>query len=194
VHDERSDPPSRRHSRGPLALLYEVVLERIEWAVIALLLAAVITLSFGEILNRNLELTIWDSAAANRVTFTLTFYLGLFGGVLATRQSRHIAIDAVTPYLGLRVRAVLSGVLLVGSAVVAAWIAITAKRYVLEVIEADERFLPGKVEWYWRDRLWKWPLPVGFALMSLHFLVAGVGRLYAALTSHGDGLERPEVP
>lgn len=147
------------------------------------LLGTVIALSFVEILNRNFGLDLWESAATNRVTFTLVFYVGLFGAVVATRQARHIAIDAVTPYLPRRVRTAVSALLLLASAVVCAWITVTAHRYVTDVITAEDRFLPDKIAWYWRNRLWKWPLVVGFALMTLHFAVAGGTRLLGAARS-----------
>lgn len=172
---------SREPRSGPLTLLYDGVLGRLEQVVLGLLLALVIALSFIEILNRNLDLTLWEAAAANRITFSLVFYVGLFGAVVATRQARHIAIDAVTPYLPPRARTAISGALLLGSAVVTAWITVTAKRYVTEVIGDDDRFLPDKVDWYWRDRLWKWPLVVAFALMTLHFAVAGGLRILDAI-------------
>ena len=174
----RSAPPGARI--GPLAFLYDGVLGRLEQVVLGVLLTAVIVLSFVEILNRNLDLALWEAAATNRITFSLVFYIGLFGAVVATRQARHIAIDAVTPYLPPRARAAVSGALLLASAVACAWITMTARRYVTDVIGPDDRFLPDKVAWYWRDRLWKQPLVVAFALMTLHFAVAGATRLVAA--------------
>lgn len=174
-------PDSTTQPSGPWSTLYDGVLGRLEQGVLGALLATVILLSFVEILNRNLGLDLGESAAINRVTFTLVFYVGLFGAVVATRQVRHIAIDAVTPYLPPRVRTAVSAFLLLASGVVCAWITLTAHRYVTEVIAPDDRFLPDKVAWYWRDQLWKWPLVVGFALMTLHFFVAGTVRLRGAL-------------
>ena len=61
-----------------------------------LLLAAVLILGLIEILGRNLGWHPWDMGANQRTVYRFTFYLGVFGAVLASRQGKHIAIDVAS--------------------------------------------------------------------------------------------------
>ena len=84
---------------GALHQFYYVVLDRIEWITVAILLTVVILVSFIEIVSRNTGIHFWDPFAAHKMVYALTFYVGLFGAVLATRKGKHIAIDVASPYL-----------------------------------------------------------------------------------------------
>ena len=79
--------------------LYDVALLRLELAFTALLLANVVVLSLVLILARNLQLPIWDPSALSRIIFASAFLACLYGGCLATRAHRQIAIDALSSYL-----------------------------------------------------------------------------------------------
>ena len=67
-----------------------------------ILLAAVLILSLIEILGRNLGWHPWDMGANQRAVYGFTFYLGLYGAVLASRQGKHISIDVASSYLSPR--------------------------------------------------------------------------------------------
>ena len=86
---------------GALRMLHRFYthLDRLEASVVGLLLAAVLVLSLIEILGRNLGWHPWDMGANQRAVFGFTFYLGLYGAVLASRQGKHISIDVASPYL-----------------------------------------------------------------------------------------------
>lgn len=160
-----------------LALAYGVWLRHLEHVIVSLLVLIVIGLGLLLTAGRSLGLVLSDAATLQTVMFALTFYLCLFGGVLATRRANHIAIDVVTPYLKPRVRIRLEGLLLLGSGVVAYWIAQEAWRYVAEFVPADVQFIPGKEGSLWSLQTWRWPTGIMFVWMSLHFVVGGAVRL-----------------
>lgn len=168
-----SESPARR---SLLDRLYNSWLDRLEWGLLVVLLAAVIGISFTEILNRNFVWHLWDSAAANKVVYVLTFYVGLFGAVLATRSAKHIRIDAISPYLSPRARTRLELLASVAGAVATVWMTAVAYRYIRDFVPVSERFLPDKPEWYWRLRYWRAPMVFAFGLMGVHFAVGAVHR------------------
>lgn len=167
----QSAPRDATHRGGPGGWLYHRALAAVENGLLIVLLAGTIGISFIEILNRNFNWQLWDSAAASKIVYALTFYLGLFGAVVATRHFKHIRIDAVSPYLNVAGRTTLewfaSAIGLVGTA----WAAYTSWRFVAEFISPDDRFLPDKSAVYWQLRWWRYPICIAFAWMAAHFAV-----------------------
>ncbi|HEV8325354.1 MAG TPA: TRAP transporter small permease [Myxococcota bacterium] len=182
--EEVAPPVPKNAALRALHFAYYVVLLKAETAVLLALLAGVVLLPLIEIINRNTHLNIWDSTLATRIAYIFTFYVGLFGGAFATRYGRHISVDLVQPHLPPRVRHRLSGLLFLVSAVAGVALTRTAWRLVFWVIGPDDRFFPSVEKWWGRDRVWKIPFIVGFALMTLHFTVEGVRRLFGPLPGH----------
>lgn len=175
-----------------LKFFYFRVLGAIETLILALLLAATIGLSFTEILNRNFAWHLWDASAVNMAIYSTTFYCGLFGAVVATRRLRHIRIDALAPYLPRHISTKIDAVTSWIAAFACVWLTIVAIEFIQGgIIAVDDQLVPGKEGWFWQTRLWKWPMVVGFALMALHFAVAGTLRLLGKST-HSDNLVAAE--
>ena len=118
-----------------------------------------------------------DPGTVQTVLYAVAFYLGLFGGVLATRKANHIAIDAVTHYLPARVQLRLEGLIMLGSAVVVLWIGERAYYYVYHVVTDHQELIPAMGGGVWALRPWVWPIGLCFGWMGLHFLVGGMVRL-----------------
>lgn len=175
-----------------LGRFYGVTLARIEKGICLVLLALVILLSTAEIVARNLEWAFFDRVGAQVQSYYLAFHLGFFGAVLACRDVRHIAIDALTPHLSEAVRQRTQAVLLFVSAVTCAALAVVAWGYVADHVGPDEAIVPGKVGLLWNDRLWKAPTVLALAWMALHFFVnaalAAKGRLAHHLPAGTDEL------
>jgi len=157
--------------------LYEVHLARIEIGIVIVLLITVIGLSLLLILSRNFDFQFGDPSILNRLVFVCTFYLCLFGGVLATRTSRHIKIDVIEPYLPSSWSTRLDGFLFLVAGIVSLIIASTATRFILTIIEPGASLIPATDDWYLRERLWKWPIVLVFLLIALHFFVHGTRRI-----------------
>ena len=114
-----------------------------------------------------------DSTAVQAVVFGAAFYLCLFGAVIATRRSNHIAIDAITPRLNETKKRWIEGVLHILSAGLAIGLTVLAYRFVFVEMPAEAEFLKGEKDWFWNRRLWYSPTVVAFGWIALHFLVMG---------------------
>lgn len=114
-----------------------------------------------------------DSDVITTVVFAAVFYLCLFGAVIATRRSNHIAVDAITPRLEPRTRRALEGALLILAGGVTVVIAMGAYEYIFELMDPDAQYLKDKSGALWSKRLWWAPLPLFFAWAALHFFVTG---------------------
>ena len=133
---------------GALRMLhrfYYTHLDRLEASVVGLLLAAVLVLSLIEILGRNLGWHPWDMGANQRAVFGFTFYLGLYGAVLASRQGKHISIDVASPYLAPKAKLRIGIFLTLVAAVACAGLATSAYIFITEVIQPDQYLVPSQI-------------------------------------------------
>jgi len=169
-----------------VARFYDVVLLRIELAFIALLLANVVGLSLLLIVARNFQFSVWDPSALSRVIFASGFVACLYGGCLAARANRHIAIDAFASLLPRSIRARLEGFVSSVAAVASAAICYHALRYLIEVVDPTASMAPASDAWFLREWIWKLFIAGAFALISVHFSVAA-GRGFASGDAPSEG-------
>jgi len=109
---------------GPFQKIDEL-LAKTEGALIALLLTTMITLSFGQVILRNLfhEGILWADIFLRQ----LVVWVGFLGASLAVRERKHIAIKILPNFLpqhwknGLRILADLATGLISGLLAMAAW-------------------------------------------------------------------------
>jgi len=151
--------------------VYDDLLKVAEVWLVLLLLFLVLGATFLNILDRNFGLSLWDYAVVEKMVYSLTFYLGLFGGVIAARQAKHISIDAVSHFLKPRVRSGLRSVLQIIGAATCFTIAYAAYLWIYTEVGETDALLATRTEWWLNTRLWRWPIVIAFALMALHFLV-----------------------
>jgi TRAP-type C4-dicarboxylate transport system permease small subunit len=158
---------------------YDVFLLRVELAFIAFLLASVVGLSLLLILARNFHFSVWDPSSLSRIVFASAFLACLYGGCLAARANRHIAIDAFASLLPwsirIRLKAFVSSVAAVGSL----GVCYHALRYLNSVVDPQSSLAPASDAWFLREWVWKLPIAAAFALISLHFLVGAI-RCFAS--------------
>ena len=151
------------------------VLDRMEEALLCLLLAAMMGLSCWQIALRYLFAggLVW----ADPLLRYLVLWAGMFGAVVATRRGKHIAIDLITYLLPLRYQ----NFLRVGIDLLAATVAGVLTFAALTFVRNEREFASGS------DLLgvpfWGWNLvfPVAFALITLRFLGAAGRELRAVL-------------
>ena len=152
----------------------------LEGSVLALLLAAMIVLSFLQVLLRNL----FDSSLLwiDPLLRHLVLWVGLLGAALASRAGRHINVDALSRLLGPRLLRGAHTVTNVLAAVVTLLLAHACLKLVLE-----ERAFPRVV--FLSLQIWQVQLvmPVAMLLMSSRFLGQAVDA------ARGRGL-RPALP
>ena len=152
--------------------LYGSWLARLETAIIIFFLAVVVFGSLGVLFG-----LFSDASTAQLVVYACAFHLCLFGAVSATRQSNHIAVDAITPHLKPRLRRWIEGVLLVGSGVVSVILTCLAYEFIFGVIPAEDLLIKDGEGAIWSRRLWYSPVVIALAWIALHFLVMGTLRL-----------------
>ena len=156
---------------------YDDVLKVTEVWLVLILLFVVILATFLNILDRNFGLDLWEYAIVEKMVYSFTFFIGLFGGVIASRRAKHIAIDAVTHFLPTRTRAGLAVVLQLIGAMTCFMLTYAAYDWLYSTIEEHVTLLEGRTEWWLSTRLWRWPTVIAFGWMGLHFLV-NAGRFY----------------
>ncbi len=163
-----------------LVRCYDVYLLRLELTFIALLLTEVVGLSVLLILSRNFHFPLWDPSATSRIVFASAFLACLYGGCLATRANRHIAIDPFATYLAPLARKRLDAVLSFLAAGVSGIIYSHAMRYLTIMVHPSSSLAPASDAWFLREWAWKLPIAWAFALIALHFLVNGIRSWRAA--------------
>lgn len=145
------------------------------------LLFAVIGATFCNILDRNFDLGLWEFAVVEKMVYSFTFFLGLAGGIVASRQTKHIAIDALTHFLKPQTRVILAAFLQLVGSVTCAIITYAAYLWLYETIETHSTLLEGRTQWWLSTRLWRWPVVIAFGWMALHFLVNSGRFTYDAI-------------
>jgi TRAP-type C4-dicarboxylate transport system permease small subunit len=169
---------------------YDVLLLRVELGFIAFLLAIVVGLSLLLILGRNFQFSIWDPSSLSRIVFASAFLACLYGGCLAARTNRHIAIDAFASLLPGSIRIRLEGSVSVVAAAASLAIAFHALRYLNLVVDPRSSLAPASDAWFLREWVWKLSIAAAFALIAVHFSVGAI-RCFA---SPGDPSERQSDP
>jgi TRAP-type C4-dicarboxylate transport system permease small subunit len=157
------------------------IVERIETALIALLVLAMVVLAGAQILLRNFFET--GFAWADPLLRAMVLWTAMLGALAAARDDKHIGLDLLTHFLHGRTRRVARVIaLLFGAAVSAAmaW-------YGFDLVEVDHgsgTTIAGIPGWVVEAIL-----PVGFALLAIRLAVR------AFLPPHGDAPAlAPELP
>ena len=76
---------------------YDDVLKSVEVWLLLGLLTFVIGATFLNILDRNFQLGLWEYAVVEKMVYSFTFFLGLFGGVLASRRAKQGLLPCSSP-------------------------------------------------------------------------------------------------
>jgi TRAP-type C4-dicarboxylate transport system permease small subunit len=146
---------------------------------LVVLLSSMILVGVGQILLREIFGTgiIW----ADELIKLIVLWLAMIGSIAATRDNRHIRIDALSHLLPDKVVTAVRVLVDVFAAVVCAVIAWQAWRYLQLEIEFEDKVLVNTPAW-----LAHVILPTAFALVSYRFAVSVLGELYGVITGARD--------
>ncbi|MCZ6560066.1 MAG: TRAP transporter small permease [Gammaproteobacteria bacterium] len=136
---------------------------RIENGLLVLLLTSMIFLASAQIFLRNFldsGITIGDELLR-----ILVLWLAILGALAASRDQRHIAIDALTRHLSPRLGMLAALFICVFVAVVCGFISHASFLFVRGAYIANESVLGGQPAWVFQAIL-----PIGFGLMSWRYL------------------------
>lgn len=150
------------------------VLERLEEAVLLLLIAAMIVLACVQIVLRD----IWGGGLswADPLLRVMVLWAGLLGAVVATKLDKHISLDLASHLLPkgiFRWLRVVRHIFAAGVCLVLAWVAADFVRQ--EAAQANGQEMAGLASWQLNLIF-----PIAFAGIALRFLLGGVRTLCAA--------------
>jgi len=142
-----------------------------ENAVLVALLALLVILAAGQILLRQLDVAItWGDPLAR----LLVLWIGVFGAVAASRGNEHIAIDALTRYLPVRLQIIAGALVGLFTCGVCALLAFEAARFVRFEYEGHTASLGGVPPW-----ALALVLPLGFGLIAIRYAIFVTARVRA---------------
>ena len=146
------------------------LLQRIEDAILVVLLMAMIGLAVAQILLRNLFEggIVWGDILVR----ILVLWIGLLGAMVATRQKQHIRIDLIARFLPQRVQwgaVTLADLFTGGICAVTAWFSF---RFVLSEWDFGGIAFAGVPVW-----LCEAIIPFAFTIISLRFLILAAVNL-----------------
>lgn len=150
------------------------ILRRVEDGVLVALLLGMIGIVVTQIVLRNLfEFGIVWGEILVRI---LVLWIGLAGGMVASRQGRHISIDLVARYLPSRAKSIANSVVSIFTAVVCA----LAAYYSLRFVHAE--FQDGFMAFAWVP-VWicEAIIPFGFGVIALRFTISSFVNLTQAV-------------
>lgn len=156
------------------------VIHRIEDALLAIILSAMIVLAFAQILMRNLFESgiLW----ADPLLKVMVLWLGLLGALAATRERKHINIDVLSKLLPARGRHILRALTTLFAAAVSALIAFHATRFILLEIE-DASIAPfGGIPAWMLEVI----IPIAFGLIAMRYLIHSVEDILALIKKTPD--------
>ncbi len=164
-------------SHGILSLLAR--LERFgklaENAALVVLLGSLVLLAVGQIILRELFET--GFFRADELIKLLVLWLAMVGSIAATRDNRHIRIDALSHLLPDRAVTVIRLFVDVFAAIVCGVVAWQAWRYLQLEIEFEDKVLINVPAWIAHA-----VVPGAFALMSYRFAVSVIREIFLIAT------------
>jgi TRAP-type C4-dicarboxylate transport system permease small subunit len=151
----------------------ERVLVRIEEALLVLFLGAMVILAFTQVVLRNAFGTgmLW----ADPLVRHFVLWSGFLGGALATSAQRHISVDALTRFLGPRIKAAVQALTSVFAAVACSALAQAAWVFLVSERTAGSTTVLEIPVWVGVS-----VVPAGYLLMALHFLLRAIEGVTAA--------------
>lgn len=151
------------------------LLERLEEAVLLLLIAAMIVLACAQIVLRD----VWGGGLswADPLLRVMVLWAGLLGAVVATKMDKHISIDLASHLLPkpiFRWLRVVRYLFATGVCLVLTWVAVDFVRQ--EALQSNGQEMAGLASWQLNLIF-----PIAFAGIALRFLLGSVRSLRAAL-------------
>jgi TRAP-type C4-dicarboxylate transport system permease small subunit len=143
------------------------VFSKIEMVFLVLSLSVMVIFAFGQVVLRNALGAgyLW----ADPIVRHLVLWAGFMGAALATRDERHISIDALTKFLSKKAKHVVAVVTSAFGAVVCYFLATAAWHFLVEEKAANDMMVLSIPTWVAIV-----VIPVGYGLLTFHFFVRGL--------------------
>lgn len=140
------------------------LLVRVEGWFLVVFLAVMVTLSFAQVVLRNLFGVgfLWGDPLVRQ----MVLWSGFMGAAIATQSNRHISIDALSKYLPARLKALVGVITSLFGGVVCWYLARAAWTFLLEEKEAGADMVFSLPAW-----IGFIIVPTGYCLIALHFVL-----------------------
>jgi C4-dicarboxylate transporter, DctQ subunit len=140
---------------------------KVEGAVLILLLLVMLFMAFGQVVLRNLFSggIVWGDILLRH----LVLWIGFLGAALATSGERHLNIDALTRYLPERLKGTVATVSNIFAAVVC-FLLFRGSLTFIEFEIANKNTVFGNIPSWCAEII----IPVGFGLLTFHFVVRAI--------------------
>jgi TRAP-type C4-dicarboxylate transport system permease small subunit len=145
------------------------LLVRIETVLLVFFLSVMVVLAFGQVVLRNVFGTgvLW----ADPLVRQMVLWSGFLGAALATREDRHISVDAFTKFLSPGTKSLVKIVTSVAAAVAALFLAMAAWGFLQEEKTSGGEMFLGIPSW-----VGLLIVPAGYAVIMIHFLITAAER------------------
>lgn len=149
------------------------LVERLEDALLVILLLAMVGLASLQIVLRNGFDTglVW----IDEFLRILVLWLAMAGAMAASRYDRHLAIDVLTKQLPMRPRLFAMALVNFFTASIVGLLAYHSYRFVMEAREFEDTVLTNLPAWWFQSIL-----PVGFGLIASRYLAFALMRVWAS--------------
>lgn len=143
------------------------LLARLEDGLLVILLASMIISSSGQILLRN----VFASGMSNADPFArlMVLWVAMIGAVVAARNDKHINVDVLSRLLSAAARRRVQTAIHLLSSSVCLLITYTSFEFVVAEFEAGSRVFAAVPAWLAQS-----VIPLGFGLISLHYLLLAI--------------------
>jgi TRAP-type C4-dicarboxylate transport system permease small subunit len=143
------------------------ILNKIEGAVLIVLLLVMLFMAFGQVVLRNISSGgfVWGDVLLRH----LVLWIGFLGAALATSGERHINIDILTRYLPERLKGAVAALSNIFAAVVCFLLFRASLTFIKFEITNYNTVFNGIPSWYAQIII-----PVGYGLLAFHFVVRAI--------------------
>ena len=140
------------------------ILSKVEMAFLVLFLGSMVVLAFVQVALRNIlgSSFMW----ADTIVRHLVLWAGFMGAAMATREERHISVDALTKFLSQRTKHAIAVVTGLFAAVVCYFLAGAAWQFLLDEKGSGDEIVLSIPTWVALS-----VIPLGYGLLTFHFFI-----------------------
>lgn len=143
------------------------ILNKIEGAVLIVLLLVMLFMAFGQVMLRNISSGgfVWGDIVLRH----LVLWIGFLGATLATSGQRHINIDILTRYLPERLKRIVAALSNVFAAAVCFLLFRASLTFIEFEIANNNTVFASIPSWYAQIII-----PIGYGLLTFHFIIRAI--------------------
>ena len=160
--------------------LVDRLFSKVEMIVLVVSLSIMVFLAFGQVVLRNAFNAGYPWA--DPIVRHLVIWSGFMGAALATRDERHISIDALTKFFSHKSKRVVAVVTSAFAAVVCYYLATASWQFLLEEKAVNNMMVLSIPTWVAIIII-----PVGYGVLTFHFLIRGLENAIAMRSNPAGG-------